>query len=57
MYEIIYDYASEYDEAHNIREVFIGTWQEVVDYVASMKANGCYNIAVNDMYPEKEDEE
>lgn len=46
MYEIIYDY----DETErNLREKFEGTWQEVADYVADLRALGYYNIAVNSL--------
>lgn len=50
MYEIIYDY----NEEKNIRETFKGSWSEVVEYTQNMRQQGCYNIAVNYMYPEQE---
>lgn len=44
MYEIIYDYADDYDEARNIRETFEGSWTELQAHLKRMRANGCYNI-------------
>ena len=51
MYEIIYDYEDE----RNIRETFKGSWGEMVEYTRDMIEQGCYNIAVNDIYPERND--
>ena len=50
-YEIIYDYdngvlGEGYFEEKNLREEFTGSWDELQDYIKSMKQNGCYNIDV-----------
>lgn len=44
MYEITYDYCGEFEEEHNIRETFKGTWSELQEYIEQMKENGCFNI-------------
>lgn len=49
MHEIIFDYN---ETERNLRDVFHGTWQEMVDYVAEMRQLGYYNIAVNEIYDE-----
>lgn len=61
-YEIIYDYdnsALDYDggyfEEKNIREEFTGSWDELQDYIKSMKKNGCYNIDAVALYDIEED--
>lgn len=48
MYEIIYDFCSEYSDEHNLYETFVGSFDELQDYLKTMKRNGCYNISVSD---------
>lgn len=39
-YEIIYDYEDE----HNITEIFEGDWTELQDYIKQLRATRCYHI-------------
>lgn len=59
VYEIIYDYCSEYDgcysEDYNIVETFEGSWTELQDYIKRMRANGCYNISATFLYNVEDD--
>ena len=45
MFEIIYDYDDGWTETRNISETFTGTWDELQDYLKSMRRRGCYNIS------------
>ena len=49
MYEIMYDYCSDYTDEKNIIEVFEGTWSELQSYIKQMKKQGCYNITATEM--------
>lgn len=40
MYKITYDYEDE----HNIQEIFEGDWHELQNYIRGMRQDGCYNI-------------
>lgn len=53
MYEIIYDVD---EEVRNIREVFHGDWFDVQDKVQDLKNHDCYNIAVNYIGGEEDEE-
>lgn len=44
MYELIYDYSSDYVDERNIHETFEGSWTELQDWIKEMRKNGCYNI-------------
>ena len=45
MFEIIYDYDDGWTDTRNISETFKGTWDELQDYLKSMRRHGCYNIS------------
>lgn len=48
MYEIVYDYEDE----HNLVEIFEGSWHELQDYIKQMRRDGCYNIVATDVKEE-----
>ena len=47
-YEIIFDVSDGFNyEELNIRELFIGSWLDLQDYLKQMRLDGCYNITAN----------
>ena len=54
VYEITYDYDSEYDTERNITDRFEGTWSELQEEIKRMKRNGCYNIDASHLYSYEE---
>ena len=44
LFEITYDICNEYTDEKDIREIFEGSWDELVKYISSMADNGCYHI-------------
>lgn len=54
LYEIIYDYDSEYDSERNCTEMFEGTWTELHEEIKNMRRNECYNITASALYDEED---
>lgn len=53
MYEIIYDVD---DEVRNVSEIFRGSWFDLQDRIHDLRVCDCYNIAINYIGSEEEDD-
>lgn len=53
MYEVIYDVD---EDVRNIRETFAGSWFDLQDFIKNLRDSGFYNIAVNNIGSEEENE-
>ena len=49
-YEIIYDYCDEWSETCNIVDYFDGSFNELQEYLKSLRKNDCYNITWSYIY-------
>lgn len=49
-YIIVYNWDGADYEVETCVEEFVGSWNELYEYIRQMRNNGCYNIEANEVY-------